>query len=278
MFKDISLTIDNNKINYEYSTKEGTIIIKTTDELKIKSILRIFYDENIYEIKLNKNTKFDLGKSGEIFVHLNNKELLFSVFLKKNYFVKSVYKYINELINKKILVEEINIFLNSQVGKNYRKDLNDLLLSIKNNNDYKTIFNLLVNNETYLNISRNMNDLELMLLITSYISVPIVPKINQEIFNNLILTAENYDNNLENVWRLGLNFDNKGYNYDLLDDFFVNSKNIWYLSEYIHSINQVNQEKIINKIIKTNDKEYIKQILKNIFIEEKYRSLLEKNI
>ena len=218
-----------------------------------------------------------LGKSGEIFVHLNNKELLFSVFLKKNYFVKSVYKYINELINKKILVEEINIFLNSQVGKNYRKDLNDLLLSIKNNNDYKTIFNLLVNNETYLNISRNMNDLELMLLITSYISVPIVPKINQEIFNNLILTAENYDNNLENVWRLGLNFDNKGYNYDLLDDFFVNSKNIWYLSEYIHSINQVNQEKIINKIIKTNDKEYIKQILKNIFIEEKYRSLLEKN-
>ena len=112
MFKDISLSIDDNKINFEYNIKEDKIIIRIVNELKIKSILKLFYDENIYEIKLDKNTKFELGKSGEIFIHLDNKELNFSVVLRNNYFVKSVYKYINKLINKDILIEEINIFLN----------------------------------------------------------------------------------------------------------------------------------------------------------------------
>ena len=66
MFKDIKLSIDNYKINFGWIIEEDTIIIRTTDELKIDSILKIFYDENIYEIKLNKNTKYNLGKKGGI--------------------------------------------------------------------------------------------------------------------------------------------------------------------------------------------------------------------
>ena len=85
MFKDISLSIDNNKIDFEYNIEGDKIIIKTIDELKINSNLKIFYDENIYEIKLNKNTKYDLGKSGEIFIHLDNKQFNFSVILKNNF-------------------------------------------------------------------------------------------------------------------------------------------------------------------------------------------------
>ena len=261
MFKDLSLSIDKNKINFEYTNEDDKVIIKTTDELKENSILKIFYDENIYEIKLNKGTKFDLGKAGEIYVHINNKEFSFSVILKNNYFVKSVYKYINKLITKDILIEEIKLFLSSKAGKRYNKDINDLLLSIENNkdNEYKRIFNLLTSNKTYLNIVRNMSDLELMLLITSYIYVPNVPKINQESFNDLINVAKSYDHNLENIWRLGMNYDCKGYDYDLLDEFFVNSKDIWYLGEYINGVHQANQENIVNKIIKIGDKEYIKR-------------------
>lgn len=294
MFKDISLYIDNNKVDFEYEIDKDKIIIKTIDELEIGKKLKIFYDENIYEIKLNNSTKFSKGKAGEIFINLDIKKLSFSVILKNNFFVKSVYKYINKLINKDILINEIKIFLNSKVGKKYKKDLNILLdnienkdksleeLIINNENEYERIFDLTIHNKTYIDIAKNMSALELMLLITSYIFVPFTPNIDQDGFNDLVNVAKNYDNALENIWRLGMNYDRKGYNFDLLDNFFVDSKNVYYLGEYISIIHQINQEKIVNTIVKTKDKEFIKQILENDIIvdnlDEKYKNILESNI
>lgn len=132
MFKDIRLSIDNNKVDFEYEIDEDKVIIKTIDELEIGKNLKIFYDENIYEIKLNNSTKFSEGRTGEILINLDIKKLPFSVILKNNFFVKSVYKYINKLINKDILINEIKIFLNSKIGKKYKKDLNVLLDNIEN--------------------------------------------------------------------------------------------------------------------------------------------------
>ena len=294
MFKDISLYIDNNKVVFEYEIDKDKIIIKTIDELEIGKNLKIFYDENIYEIKLNNNTKFSKGKAGEIFINLDIKKLSFSVILKNNFFVKSVYKYINELINKDILINEIKIFLNSKVGKKYKKDLNILLenienkdksleeLIVNNKNEYERIVDLTIHNKTYIDIAKNMSALELMLLITSYISVPVTPKIDQDGFNDLVNVAKNYDNALENIWRLGMNYDRKGYNFDLLDNFFVDSKNVYYLGEYISSILQINQEKIVNTIVKTKDEGFIKQILENDIIvdnlDEEYKNILESSI
>lgn len=294
MFKDIHLSIDNNKVNFGYAIDKDKIIIKTIDELQIGNILKIFYDENIYNIKLNKNTKFTDGKNGEIFINLDIKELSFSLTPKKNYFVKTIYKYINKLIDKDTLINEINVFINSKTGKKYINDLNHLLETIENrdmniedlitNNEdeYERIFNLVTHNQTYIEIAQNMSDLELMLLITSYIFVPSIPKIDQDYFNDLVNVAKDYDNALENIWRLGMNFDGKGYNFDLLDDFFVNSKNIWYLGEYINGIQQINQEKIVNKILRTKDKEFIKQVLEDELIlynlDKEYKIILESNI
>ena len=294
MFKDIRLSIDNNKVDFEYEIDEDKVIIKIIDELEIGKNLKIFYDENIYEIKLNNSTKFSEGKAGEILINLDIKKLSFSVILKNNFFVKSVYKYMNKLINKDILINEIKIFLNSKIGKKYKKDLNVLLdnienkdksleeLIINNENEYERIFDLTIHNKTYIDIAKNMSDLELMLLITSYIFVPFTPNIDQNCFNDLVNVAKNYDNALENIWRLGMNYDRKGYNFDLLDNFFVDSKNVYYLGEYISGIHQINQEKIVNKIIKTKDKEFIKQILKDNFIvdnlDEEYKNLLESSI
>ena len=45
-----------------------------------------------------------------------------------------------------------------------------------------------------------------------------------------------------------MNYDEKGYNFDLLDNFFVDSKNIFYLGEYISGIKQINKQKIVNTI------------------------------
>ena len=112
--------------------------------------------------------------------------------------------------------------------------------------------------------------------------MPSIPKIDQDYFNDLVNVAKDYDNALENIWRLGMNFDGKGYNFDLLDDFFVNSKNIWYLGEYINGIQQINQEKIVNKILRTKDKEFIKQVLEDELIlynlDKEYKIILESNI
>ena len=294
MFKDIRLYIDNNKVVFEYEIDKDKIIIKTIDELEIGKNLKIFYDENIYEIKLNNNTKFSKGKAGEIFINLDIKKLSFSVILKNNFFVKSVYKYINKLINKDILINEIKIFLNSKVGKKYKKDLNILLenienkdksleeLIVNNKNEYERIVDLTIHNKTYIDIAENMSALELMLLITSYISVPVTPKIDQDGFNDLVNVAKNYDNALENIWRLGMNYDRKGYNFDLLDNFFVDSKNVDYLGEYIIGIQQINQEKIVDTIVKTKDEGVIKQILENDIIvddlDEEYKNILESSI
>lgn len=294
MFKDISLYIDNKKVFFEYEIDKDKIIIKTIGELEIGKKLIIFYDENIYEIKLNSNTKFSKGKAGEIFINLDIKKLSFSVILKNNFFVKSVYKYINKLINKDILINEIKIFLNSRVGKKYKNDLNILLDNIENKdksleeliinskNEYERIVDLTINNKTYIDIAKNMSALELMLLITSYIFVPVTPKIDQDCFNDLVNVAKNYDNALENIWRLGMNYDSKGYNFDLLDNFFVDSKNVYYLGEYISSIYQIRQEKIVDAIIKTKDEGFIKQILENDIIvdilDEEYKSILESSI
>ena len=294
MFKDIRLYIDNNKVVFEYEIDKDKIIIKTIDELEIGKNLKIFYDENIYEIKLNNNTKFSKGKAGEIFINLDIKKLSFSVILKNNFFVKSVYKYINKLINKDILINEIKIFLNSKVGKKYKKDLNILLenienkdksleeLIVNNKNEYERIVDLTIHNKTYIDIAKNMSALELMLLITSYISVPVTPKIDQDGFNDLVNVAKNYDNALENIWRLGMNYDRKGYNFDLLDNFFVDSKNVYYLGEYISGILQINQEKIVNTIVKTKDEGFIKQILENDIIvdnlDEEYKNILGSSI
>ena len=218
----------------------------------------------------------------------------FSVILKNNFFVKSVYKYINKLINKDILINEIKIFLNSKVGKKYKKDLNILLdnienkdksleeLIINNENEYERIFDLTIHNKTYIDIAKNMSALELMLLITSYIFVPFTPNIDQDGFNDLVNVAKNYDNSLENIWRLGMNYDRKGYNFDLLDNFFVDSKNVYYLGEYISLIHQINQEKIVNTIVKIKDKRFIKQILENDTIvdnlDEEYKNILKSSI
>lgn len=294
MFKDIRLFIDNKRVEFENKIDEDKITIKTINELELGKILKIFYDENIYEIKMNNNTKYSAGKAGELFINLDTKELSFQVILKDNFFVKTIYKYINKLINKDTLINEINIFLNSNVGKKYKEDLHILLdnienkdktieeLIINNEDEYEKIFNLVIHNKTYLDIANKMSDSELMLLITSYISVPFTPKIDQDYFNDLVNVAKDYDNALENVWRLGMNYDCRDYNFDLLDNFFVDSKDIYYLGEYISGIHQINQEKLVNKIIETKDKEFIKQILEDNFIvdnlDEKYKNILESNI
>lgn len=213
MFKDIRLSINGNAVMYDYKIVHDKIFITSTDKLKVGDILKIFYDENIFEINFDSDVSFYNGKAGEVFVNLLEEQIKFYVILKINFYVKSVYKYINKLISIDDFIDEIKIFMISDSGKKYIDNLNKILnLIYKQNIDiltdesrYEGILDILMNEDPYIKIIENMSECELMLLITSYISVPFPPKFDQGYFDKIVNAAINYDYALENVWRLAMN-------------------------------------------------------------------------
>ena len=295
MFKDIKVFNDNETIEYNYKMDDGLLLFSIENGNKKQyDNLTIIYDENIYQINLSNNIKYKNLEASEILIFLENDTTDFSFKVNINYkfFVKTVYKFINKFIDKDTLIQEINIFLKSKIGQKYNNELAKLLDEIENkdvsieelmleeNDEINRITNLLLNNEIYITLANQMNNQDLMLLITYYIFAPMIPMIDQETFNDLVNSAIQYDYPLEKVWRLAMNYDSRGYNYDLIDEFFVNSKDSYYLAEYISGVIQVNKEKIVNMIIQTKDKEFIKALLKDNFIqnhlEEKHINDLEK--
>lgn len=295
MFKDIKVFNDNESIEYTYKIDDGLLLFSIENGNKKQyDNLTIIYDENIYQINLSNNIKYKNLEASEILIFLENDTTDFSFKVNINYkfFVKTVYKFFNKFIDKDTLIKEINIFLKSKIGQKYNNELVKLLDEIENkdvsieelmleeNDEINRITNLLLNNEIYITLANQMNNQDLMLLITYYIFAPMIPMIDQETFNDLVNSAIQYDYPLEKVWRLAMNYDSRGYNYDLIDEFFVNSKDSYYLAEYISGVIQVNKEKIVNMIIQTKDKEFIKSLLKDNFIqnhlEEKHINDLEK--
>lgn len=295
MFKDIKVFNDNESIEYTYKIDDGLLLFSIENGNKKQyDNLKIIYDENIYQINLSNSIKYKNLNAGEILIFLENDTTDFSFKVNINYkfFIKTVYKFFNKFIDKDTLIKEINIFLKSKIGQKYNNELVKLLDEIENkdvsieelmlekNDEVNRITNLLLNNEIYITLANQMNNQDLMLLITYYIFAPMIPMIDQQTFNDLVNSAIQYDYPLEKVWRLAMNYDSRGYNYDLIDEFFVNSKDSYYLAEYISGVIQVNKEKIVNMIIQTKDKEFIKSLLKDNFIqnhlEEKHINDLEK--
>ena len=107
----------------------------------------------------------------------------------------------------------------------------------------------------------NMSVHELMLFITENIVMEEVPKIDQSLFDELVWDAINSEYALENVWRLAMCYDEYGFNYDIIDRYFVDSGDAYYLSEYISGVIQVNQEKMVKMLIDKKDRACINDFL-----------------
>ncbi len=63
-------------------------------------------------------------------------------------------------------------------------------------------------------------------------------------------------------------------------NFFVNSKNVYYISEYLSGVSQANQERLTHLIIETRDKNFIQSVMndnvvKDILDKEYYNMLKE---
>lgn len=107
-----------------------------------------------------------------------------------------------------------------------------------------------------------------------------VPKIDQYKFEQIVKDAICRDDSLEKVWRIAMTYDEYGFNYDIIDKFFIGSKDAYYLSEYISGVLQVNQEKIVNMMIEQGDKKLINEYLNKYIVasglQEKYVNILKE--
>ncbi len=290
MLNDIKVFINDEMQEYNYNVIDNEVICNLSIEVLYENI-NILYDENIYTLKY-EGTYTNIS-TDKISIEDNNlSNITFKIELNYKYFIKSIYKYLNKFIDKNELLDEINLFASSKVGQKYQEELKSLIASIEEKSiddlllaeseENERVEKILLSNQLYLDFANQMTNLDLVLLITYFISLNVVPKVDQDKFNELVIAATKYDHSLENIWRLGMSYDERGYNFDLLDEFFVDSRDAWYLSEYISSICQVDQERIVDLVINTKDKAFIENLLADNFIqshlEEKYQKLLKENL
>jgi hypothetical protein len=139
---------------------------------------------------------------------------------------------------------------------------------------YNNICELLTNNSMYKHYVDQMNDLEFLDFITQYISAPVVPRIDQEIFDDLVASGIKEDKR-EALWRLAFNYNRRGKDFVLIEDYFIEKRDAYYLTELVSAVHEdLDLDRLVNKVIDTKDKKFLNDIvskgayLKDYFNEE----------
>ena len=270
MFEDFRLFIGRDKIDIPFKIQDGRILIKykavfLESEEKIR---HFYYDENIYEV--NGLEKYPVIKnSGGILDILIDKDMDICLEVEVNYkyFVKTVYQFVNEFIEADVLQSQIEFYSTSLHNKKEKEDIQELICHIKKIREsfgkeraWSQIHDLLLENATYKKYAKKMNALDLLLLITWNLFAPNIPSIDQEFFNEMVESGKTYEHALENLWRLAMNYDRKGYDFSLLDQFFLEAKDARYFLEYLSGVDQVNTQEMVDKLLATKDKAFIKSV------------------
>ena len=179
----------------------------------------------------------------------------------------------NRLETIERIVSNINIILESD---NLEKDLREkiehrkeyLLEDKKKVKDggklYESIYILLADNKLINHYWESINDYELLEFIAQYISVPVPPQIDQEKFNDLVKVGIK-NNEREWLWRLAFNYNRKNKDFSLIEDYFIEKKDSYYLTELISAIPEdLDMKKLKEKVLATNDKKFITSVKKTL--------------
>ena len=146
---------------------------------------------------------------------------------------------------------------------------------------FQSIFDLLTNHDLIGRYAKAMNDLELLEFITQYISVPMPPILTQDKFNDLVRIGIKRDMR-EDLWRLAFNYNHKEIDFTLIEDYFILKRDDYYLTELISAVEEdLNKDKLIDKIIDTLDKDFIDQVVQTgyqigIFSDEEIKEIIRK--
>lgn len=179
----------------------------------------------------------------------------------------------NRLETIERIVSNINIILESD---NLEKDLREkiehrkeyLLEDKKKVKDggklYESIYILLADNKLINHFWESINDYELLEFIAQYISVPIPPQIDQEKFNDLVKVGIK-NNEREWLWRLAFNYNRKNKDFSLIEDYFIEKKDSYYLTELISAVREdLDMKNLKEKVLATKDKKFITSVKKTL--------------
>ena len=119
-------------------------------------------------------------------------------------------------------------------------------------------------NKTYISYCQKMNPKELLEFITQYISVPMPPRIDQDLFDEMVEAGIKEDKR-EALWRLVFNYVGRNKDFARVEDYFIEKKDAYYLTELM-SIEEgtVDIERITKKIKVTNDERFISNCFKRL--------------
>lgn len=135
---------------------------------------------------------------------------------------------------------------------------------------YKSLFTLLADNDLINYYCDLLNDYELLEFIAQYISVPMPPQISQEKFEKIVKVGIENDER-EWLWRLAFNYNRKNKDFSLIEDYFIEKRDDYYLTELISAVTEdLNMKKLMKKVMATKDKIFIdkvKSTLKDYEIE-----------
>lgn len=179
----------------------------------------------------------------------------------------------NRLETIERIVSDINIILDSD---NLEKDLREkiehrkeyLLEDKKKVKDggklYESIYILLADNKLINHYWESINDYELLEFIAQYISVPMPPQIDQKKFNDLVEVGIENDER-EWLWRLAFNYNRKNKDFSIIEDYFIEKKDSYYLTELISAVREdLDMKKLKEKVLATNDKKFITSVKKTL--------------
>lgn len=125
---------------------------------------------------------------------------------------------------------------------------------------YESLFTLLADNDLINYYCDLLNDYELLEFIAQYISVPMPPQISQEKFDKIVKVGIENDER-EWLWRLAFNYNEKNKDFSLIEDYFIEKRYDYYLTELISAVREdLNMKKLKKKVIATKDKKFINKV------------------
>ncbi|MDE5889372.1 MAG: hypothetical protein K2H20_05065, partial [Bacilli bacterium] len=166
-----------------------------------------------------------------------------------------------ELLEQAKSSEKLDEKASEFVTKQYNQLIKDKQAIRDGGKLYTKIFELMTNNSVVNKYASKMDDLELLEFITRYISVPLPPEIDQEAFNSLVEVGIKEDKR-ESLWRLAFNYNHKHKDFSLIEDYFIQKRDEYYLTELISAVREdLNMPVLINKIVKTKDQAFINRVV-----------------